>query len=139
MEEFVKRLQKRVRLNVFLIVITAICVGAGNTLCSLHLGDDPLKRALQLGLFLAMEGFLLFRIIFLLQTLKSAFRIKALYVKEQKTIQGVRIFHAELLAFTLAAVLFGFFSTVTFYTLLGVVGFVLIYRVLFELWYQIQK
>lgn len=139
MEEFVKRLQKRVRLNVFLIVITALCVGAGSTLYSLHLGDDPLKRALQLGLFLTMEGFLLFRIIFLLQTLKSAFRIKALHAKEQKTIQGVRIFHAELLVFTLTAVLFGFFNTVIFYTLLGVAGFVLIYRILFELWYQIQK
>lgn len=139
MEEFVKRLQKRVRLNVFLIVITAICVGTGSTLCSFQLGDDPLKRTLQFGLFLAMEGFLLFRIIFLWQTLKSTSRVKALYIKEQKTMQEVRIFNIELLVLALAAILFGFLNAVVFYTLLGVTGFVLVYRILFELWYQIQK
>ena len=139
MEEFVKRLQKRVRLNVFLIVITAICVGTGSTLCSFQLGDDPLKRSLQFGLFLAMEGFLIFRTIFLWQTLKSTSRVKALYTKEQKIMQGVRIFHTELLVLTLAAILFGFLSTTVFYTLLVVIGLVLLYRILFELRYQIQK
>lgn len=138
MDEFSHQLRRRMHRQIGWIVFTCVCVGAGSTLYSVLPHTDRWVKTLQLCLFLGMIFFLMIRAISLYQVLKSPAAIQALYEKERQRYQGIFILHTQLFIITLCTVFAGFFHAAVFYTLLCVTGFLLLYRIGFEIYCRMQ-
>lgn len=145
MEKFKLVIQRRIYGFAGLILLFVLTYYFMNRMYGMGDGSDASDfiRGFQLGIFSAMVGATVVRILVYNAALRNETKLRKLHIEENDERNQLIALKAggfaslvELIVSVLATLVAGFFSTTVFFTLLGVVLFIVFLRLVTKLVYQ---
>ncbi|MHC1734637.1 MAG: hypothetical protein AB9921_03105 [Erysipelotrichaceae bacterium] len=145
MEKFKLDIQRRIYGFAGLILLFVLTYYFMNRMYGMGDGSDASDfiRGFQLGIFSAMVGATVVRILVYNAALRNETKLRKLHIEENDERNQLIALKAggfaslvELIVSVLATLVAGFFSTTVFFTLLGVVLFIVFLRLITKLVYQ---
>lgn len=145
MEKFKLDIQRRIYGFAGLILLFVLTYYFMNRMYGMGDGSDASDfiRGFQLGIFSAMVGATVVRILIYNAALQNETKLRKLHIEENDERNQLIALKAggfaslvELIVSVLATLVAGFFSTTVFFTLLGVVLFIVFQRLITKLVYQ---
>jgi len=145
MEKFKLDIQRRIYGFAGLILLFVLTYYFMNRMYGMGDGSDASDfiRGFQLGIFSAMVGATAVRILVYNAALRNETKLRKLHIEENDERNQLIALKAggsaslvELIVSVLATLVAGFFSTTVFFTLLGVVLFIVFLRLITKLVYQ---
>jgi len=145
MEKFKLDIQRRIYGFAGLILLFVLTYYFMNRMYGMGDGSDASDfiRGFQLGIFSAMVGATVVRILVYNAALRNETKLRKLHIEENDERNQLIALKAggfaslvELIVSVLATLVAGFFSTTVFFTLLGVVIFIVFLRLITKLVYQ---
>lgn len=145
MEKFKLDIQRRIYGFAGLILLFVLTYYFMNQMYGMGDGSDASDfiRGFQLGIFSAMVGATVVRILVYNAALRNETKLRKLHIEETDERNQLIALKSggfaslvELIVSVLATLVAGFFSTTVFFTLLGVVLFIVFLRLITKLVYQ---